>query len=268
MRVSWLPCLLVLLLAAPFFPRMVGATNLDDARLNLSLGYHYSSGTYGSSDTTEIAYVPLTSKLEIGRWTFQGTIPYLRITSPGGFVQGPNGPVQTTSGESDGLGDVLTRAAYILPPLTVWLPFVEIGGLVKFPTADRGQGLGTGKFDFGIESEVAWTVAKFTPFAVLGYRFLGSPPGTSLHDVFLGSVGGSYRVLDVLHAGIMLDYREAASAATGERLELIPFASWKVDARWSVDLYASAGLASGSPDAGVGLQIGYTFPSLFSAHPQ
>jgi hypothetical protein len=33
-----------------------------------------------------------------------------------------------------------------------------------------------------------------------------------------------------------------------------------VTARWTVDTYVSAGLASGSPDVGIGLQIGYTLP--------
>jgi hypothetical protein len=98
----------------------------------------------------------------------------------------------------------------------------------------------------------------------VGDRFLGSPPGTPLHDVFLGSVGGMYRVLDALNAGALLDYRQAPSSSLGERLEVVPFASWKVDRHWSVDVYTSAGLAAGSPDVGVGLQIGYTLPSISS----
>jgi len=235
------------------------AAALQHRRLKLSLGYHYSTGTYGTADTTEIAYIPLTAKAEIGRWGIQGTIPYLRISSPAAVVQGPNGPIQTTSGESDGLGDILARGLYALPPPAFWMPFVDLIGIGKFPTASRGEGLGTGEFDFGLESEFWWSGGDLTPFLAVGYRFFGSPPGTNLDDVFLGSVGGVYRILETVNAGLLLDYRGAPSASSGERLEGVPFASWKVDAHWSVDGYASAGLARGSPDAGVGLQLGYAW---------
>lgn len=63
-------------------------------------------------------------------------------------------------------------------------------GLIKFPTASRAAGLGTGEFDFGVESAFFWSAGKFTPYATIGYRFLGSPPGTDLDDVLLGSIGG------------------------------------------------------------------------------
>src|SRR5258708_36707690 len=101
---------LVALLCVSVFAAAGGAAAESVAeRYKVSLGYHYSSGKYGTSDTTEIAYVPLTLRAEIGRWSLQGVIPYLRISGPGGLAQGPNGPIQTTSGESDGLGDLLTR---------------------------------------------------------------------------------------------------------------------------------------------------------------
>jgi len=260
MRLLWSLCLcsLLCLISAD----TAAATDYYE-RFHVTLGYHYSSGKYGTSDTTDIMYVPLTATAEIGRWSVQGTIPYLRITGPAGFVQGPNGPIQTTSGESDGLGDILARGSYLLPsPTTSWVPYVELIGRVKFPTASRSAGLGTGEFDVGFETELSWAVRRFTPFVNVGYRYLGSPPGFELNNVVVSSVGGLYRVLDPLNIGLSLDYRQAATSSTGERLELVPFATWKIDARWSVDTYVSAGLASGSPDVGVGLQIGYTLPSF------
>jgi hypothetical protein len=68
--------------------RAAAARDLQ-ARFKLSLGYHYSSGTYGTSDRTDIAYVPLIAKAEIGFWSIQATVPYLRISGPAGFVEGP-----------------------------------------------------------------------------------------------------------------------------------------------------------------------------------
>ncbi len=57
-----------------------------ETRFKVSLGYHYSSGTYGTSSSTNIDYVPLIAKAGIGAWTVQGTFPYLRITGPPGFA--------------------------------------------------------------------------------------------------------------------------------------------------------------------------------------
>lgn len=237
-------------------------------RFKVSLGYHFSAGDYGSSATTTINYVPLVVTGEIDRWTLQLTIPFLRIDGPAGIIEGPNGPIETTDGESEGLGDLLARGAYLVPvryflPEEIawqrWVPYVDLIGLVKFPTASRSAGLGTGEFDFGLEVELTWALGRFTPFATAGVRFLGSPPDTHLSDVFVGSIGGLYRILDSLSGGLLLDYRQSPSPSTGQRLELVPFASWQFAPPWSVESYVSAGLADGSPDVGVGVQFGYTF---------
>ena len=226
-------------------------------RFKASIGFHYSSGDYGSSDTTEIFYVPLVLTAEVSRFTLQATIPYLRVEGPSqAIVEGPEGPI---AGNGDGLGDVLARASYLLPrkhEWPVWVPFVDLVGLVKFPTASRGDGLGTGEFDLGLDAELTWVAGRLTPFAAVGYRFLGDPPGFDLHDVFAASAGAMVRIIDTLGAGVLLDYREASSSSTGERLEIVPFASWKLLGHWSADPYVSAGLAKGSPDAGVGVQFG------------
>jgi hypothetical protein len=227
-------------------------------RIKVSVGFHYSSGDYGTSESTEIFYVPLVIRAELGRAALQATIPYLRIDGPAGIIEGPAGPIDS-SGEGDGLGDLFARGSYLLPRRSAWpswVPFVDVAGVVKFPTASRGDGLGTGEFDFGLESDLTWGLGRLTPFASVGYRFLGDPPGADLDDVFGFAAGAQVRILPPLAAGVLLDYREASSAATGERLELVPFASWTFTRPWSIEAYVSAGLASGSPDAGVGVQIG------------
>jgi hypothetical protein len=231
-------------------------------KVKVSLGYHFSSGDYGESESTDIHYVPLVVTGEIDRWSAQLTVPYLSVSGPGGFIEGgPVGPLET-NGDGDGLGDIILRASYLLPwrdSWPDWVPFIGLAGLVKFPTASRGDGLGTGEFDFGIDSELTWAIRPLTPFATLGGRFLGDLPDTELRNVFIGSVGAAYQVLDSVGAGLMLDYRQRSSSSSGNRLELVPFGAWKVIPHWSVEIYAAAGLASGSPDVGVGVQVGYTW---------
>ena len=229
-------------------------------RFKASVGFHYSSGDYGTSDTTEIIYVPLVLTAEISRFRVQATIPYLHVDGPSeGIVEGPEGPI---AGDGDGLGDLPVRAGYLLPRKVdwpLWVPFVEIIGLVKFPTASRDDGLGTGEFDFGVDAELTWAIGRLTPVGAVGYRVLGDPPGFELDDVFAASAGAMFRIVDAVSIGALIDYREASSSSTGERLEIVPFASWKLATHWSVDPYVCAGLASGSPDGGVGVQFGYTW---------
>lgn len=235
----------------------------DDAPLATSLetsvGLHYSTGHYGTSSATDILYAPLLVRGLVDAWTFEVTLPWIWIRSGGGIVQGPNGPIDAASGEEQGLGDVLGRASYTLAPVRTWLPWTELAGLVKFPTASRAKGLGTGEFDFGVETDLTWVVDRLTPFAAVGYRFLGSSASIPLHDVVTASGGAQYRLVDGVNAGMLVDWRQAASAASGARLELVPFASWRVQAHWVLQAYATAGLADGSPEAGTGVTVGWTF---------
>jgi hypothetical protein len=261
---------LVRLLAAcgallPFVRGVAAEEEIIDApaapihrRLKASLGYHFSTGNYGTSDTTEIAYIPLVTKAEWDRWTLELSVPYIRVSGGSTVVSGPVGPVQTSGGDEEGLGDIVARGAYTVPSRAEWMPWIDLIGRVKFPTASRSKGLGTGEFDGGIEAELVWVLGAFVPFVSGGYRFLGSSEAVPLHDVWLASAGGMYPVLDALRAGLYLDYQEAATSTSGTRLDLVPFVSWTVDRHWSVDTYVSAGLASGSPDVGVGLALGYT----------
>ena len=41
----------------------------------------------------------------------------------------------------------------------------------------------------------------------------------------------------------------------GERREIIPYLNWRPGKTWSINLYGVFGLADGSPDTGVGLQL-------------
>src|SRR5712691_2795165 len=133
----------------------------DEPRWSLSSSVNYSVGDYGTGKDTTLIYVPFTLGVKpIDRFSLSLTIPYIRQTSQTVVITGGGVAVrkdkqrqlatatrnQVTSTE-DGLGDVLLKGQYVLLEEKSVLP--EIGPYlkIKFPTADKSRGLGTGEYD-------------------------------------------------------------------------------------------------------------------------
>jgi hypothetical protein len=222
------------------------------------MGYHFSSGDYGADEATDITYVPLSVQADIGSWAMKVTVPYLQVSGPDVVVEGPTGPV-VASGAAEGLGDIVLQGAYAVPPWARWMPFVDLIGKVKFPTADEDKGLGTGEFDGTVEIDLSQTVGKLTPSILVGYRFMGEPSGVDLNNVVIASAGAQYAVAPPVTVGLFLDYRQASSAFSEDLLELVPYASWRITRHWTTGLYVAAGLLEGSPDVSVGLHVSYRY---------
>lgn len=232
----------------------------DLGRLSVSTGFDYSSGSYGEADKTQIWYAPLTVRYERGAWEGRLTVPYIRITGPGAAVGGLDGPVVegTTAGPvetHDGLGDVVASGSYFIDPPHPALPFVELTAKVKFPTASRRDFLGTGEFDYAAQLDVMKTFGAFTPFADVGYRFIGNPPGAHLHDSVYVSGGLDWRATPWLSAGLIYDWRQTASRSLGESQELTAYGTFRVGRHVRIGPYAVAGFTAASPDFALGLQL-------------
>ncbi len=232
----------------------------------VSTGFDYSTGDYGETEDTDIYYVPVTVRYLRDPWLVKLTVPWIRIKGPGGVVGGgPDGPVVTGGENRDrraesGLGDVVASVSYTVPALMKPGTFVELTGKVKFGTADEDKELGTGENDYTLQVDVAKRFGDVTPFATLGYRFTGESDEFDLDDVFFVSVGGAYRLSAKTSAGLIYDYREAASRTSDDPQDLVAYLTHKLTGEWGLTAYAAAGLSDGSPDANVGFQVSYTFP--------
>ena len=231
-------------------------------RLTLSSGFDFSTGDYGSSGTTQIAYAPFSVKYARDPFVVKLTIPYIRITGPGNVV-GVDG-VLVSGGSAkretnDGLGDVILSTGYVLAPLRPAWPYLEFTGKVKFPTASEKRNLGTGEFDGTLQVEASKTFAAFTPFLTTGYRFVGNPPGNNLHNVLFCSLGFDYRVNARLDAGLTYEWRQTASPSVGDSQELSPYLSWKITSHVSLTPYAVFGLTRAATDAEIGFGASYRF---------
>lgn len=230
--------------------------------LTLGTGFDYTSGKYGTSEKTEILYVPLTAKYETGAWTFRGVVPYIRITGPGNVV-GAGADRVTLPGAGaarrteSGLGDIVGSAFYNVLNESRSIVGLDIGAKVKLGTADRDKGLGTGENDYSIQADAFKPFGATTAFASLGYRWYGDPPGVDLRNVVYGSAGATHKLSDNTSFGAAYDWRPKVSTNGGQVSEASAFVTQRLSRQWKVQLYGVKGFSTGSPDYGVGAFLSY-----------
>lgn len=223
----------------------------------------YSQGNYGTADSTTIWYVPFYVRYRTDALSLKLTIPYIAVQSTGALVSGGTvlshpGPAKsggTTATTQSGLGDIWIEARYHIhgrgkaPDL---LPYVKI----KLGTASRSEGLGTGENDYEAGLGFEWMVGtRIFPFADVGYRFVGQPPGTTLNNFATYDAGTVIRVNDHNDAGIMVMGHQ--SAVSGQSNTLDALVNWKhsLNTTESIQAYFDKGLTNSSPDYAVGLGV-------------
>jgi hypothetical protein len=240
------------------------ATLAADGLVTLGIGAEYSSGKYGSTEDTDILYVPVTAKYETGPWALKLVVPYVRVTGPDNVIGA--GPDRVTLSRDaaarrtdSGLGDITASAFYNLlnerrAPLGL-----DLGAKVKFATADEAAGLGTGEHDYSVQADVFKPIGDTTLFGSLGHRWYGDPPAAELRDVTYWSVGFSHRVSAAATAGVAYDYRPRISASGSAISEATAFVSFRLSPQVRLQLYGIVGFSDGSPDYGAGTALNFSF---------
>ncbi len=215
----------------------------------------FESGTYGTGTTTESLYVPVTLKRYFDTGDISVIVPYVMLRSNGRvtLVDGmplknnkKAGPVTTTSG----IGDTIVRGSlYALKDQPV---DVSLVGKIKFPTADKDKGLGTGEFDetAGVELGKALS-SKWSVFADSYYTFTGSPPGQDFKNIFSFDLGVSDRLTQSLTGSLF--YYESTPLTSGnpDLKEVMANLEYKITDETRLFGGVSAGLTTSSPDYNV-----------------
>lgn len=234
-----------------------------DGVLTIGTGFDYSRGSYGESPDTEILYLPVSVKYETSRWFAKLTIPYLEITGPSDVVIIDGRPVSSggaTSRSSEaGLGDVVASAGYTAYE-NAWAGFIlDVIGKVKLPTADENKGLGSGKTDYAFQIDALKSFAAYSLLGTAGYRWLGSPAGVELNDVWFMSAGLVRKFSTEWSGGVLYDYREASTAMGSPQSEATIYASHSLSSQSRAQLYVVHGFGDGSPDWGIGGSVSRSF---------
>lgn len=243
---------------------LVAGASADEGVFRVSLGAEYTSGDYGTANTTDMWYLPATFRYGTDRGLLRLTVPYLVITGNGTVVPaggnhhvvGP-GPTTTSRVTESGLGDIVAAGTYYLVPQTARRPSLDVTGKIKLGTADEDRNLGTGENDYSVQLELAKTRDRMLFFGSVGYKLLGDPSPFDLDNIFYGDVGGQWRVDARRNVGLDLYLAESPTAAGSSAAEMTAYLNHKLDAKRSLQFYGLLGLSDGSPDWGVGIAISF-----------
>jgi hypothetical protein len=226
----------------------------------LETGVHSSTGKYGGTQSTDILYIPVTGKYRSGRWTTKVTVPYLQITGPANVINGvgqTNAAAGTTRTSRSGMGDIVASVSNMVYYDASSGLFANLTGKIKFGTASSAQGLGTGKNDYAVQTELYRVNENLTTFGTLGYQIYGRPAGYRLNNAFYGSLGASYKLDQETSGGILLNLGQKITTAGSSRAEALLFASRKFDKAWKMQGYVLRGFTRSVPDWGAGVTVSY-----------
>ncbi|MBS4098939.1 MAG: hypothetical protein KGZ83_19115 [Sulfuricella sp.] len=243
--------------------------------LQLSVGSEYTTGKYGSTENSEIWYVPVTGKYATGSWLLKLTVPYLRISGPANVV-GMNGtmvppagmnsammplsPAQATSRRTaEGVGDVIAAASYAGYENRAAGVLFDVTGKIKFATADSDQGLGTGANDYAIQGDISKQSGRWAAFASGGWKSMGNPPGVTFKNPWYASLGATYKVSSPTTLGMVYDHRSEILDGGAKVSEITLFLSQKISPTAKIQGYVLRGFAAASPDWGAGVMVSAGF---------
>jgi hypothetical protein len=242
-------------------------TESQAPRNDLAFGAYYSKGDYGQTLDTSIYYFPLSYERSFGDWNLQASVPYLEISGAGNVLVNVGGLGRgelealdnlAAPGNNRGIGDTVLSATYQLPAFSNAAPFFDLGFEVKIPTASEGKGLGTGAYDYGLQLDAYQQMGQTTLFATLGYKIRGrSELFNRMSDSGFVSLGFARPMSERISAGVIYDFREAASANSGETHEVLPYVSWAISNEWTVMSYLVKGFTKDSADIAAGVQLNY-----------
>jgi hypothetical protein len=272
------------------------STNALADGFSASVGGDYSTGKYGSSDKTNVFYMPFSAKYETGAFTYNLTIPWIRVTGPGDVVPGGfggaggaasggtvvcinsgrgnckngggtivsgggggGGTTTSTRSTESGIGDIVAAATYNAIDGGENGFVVDFTGRIKFPTASESKGLGSGKTDYAVQVNVDKNFGAPFVSAGLGYKVLGEPDGVSFDNVVYGSLGGGYKFSKSTEMGVSYDWATAAVNGATRPQEVSIYGSHYLSDNYKISGVLYTGLSNASPDVGGGFTLSYYF---------
>lgn len=209
----------------------------------------YLTGDYGEDANTDILYAAAAIKRYFEKGDVTLTIPYLDSSGDVAFIGGSPEPVEGVGGGS-GLGDIILKGRYYAVEQDGLMPYIDLVGSIKFPTADEDKGLGTGEIDFTVMAEFARRLQDedWIVLGELGYTFVGSPPDVDANNRWLYSIGLAYEVDPKVTVSGYIDGRTAIFEGNDDPLSILLIGEYKLRTDLRLDTLLELGLNDGAPD--------------------
>ncbi|HKO30492.1 MAG TPA: transporter [Nitrospiraceae bacterium] len=236
------------------------------------MSVYHSSGDYGTGSTTTITAVPLSIRRLFQDGDVTLIVPFLSVTSdcsvtllsgepnqtggtcPQTTITTKNGKqelsrIRPTTTTESGIGDVVLRARYYVVDEHGLVPTVAVTAKIKFPTADRDRGLGTGEFDEGLGLQVSKKLTEaWISFMDLGYTNLGNPPGVTLRNQWNYDLGVGYYFTKALLASVFYEEWTAVISGLQNPRDLLVAMNYTASSTWRFNSFIARGLSDGAPD--------------------
>lgn len=251
-----------------------------------ALSVEYGTGDYGTSITTD----SVTTKLTLGwyptdRLDLSLEIPYLyqsnSTTTPFGMGRFRTATMQSGGQEQSsgprrmgssafastfdvnksqsGIGDLVLKGGYIVVQERNAVPEIRPEAYVKFPTADKDKGLGTGEFDAGVGVTLNKWLGDWNGYCEGVYNYIGKSSDFQLKDYFSYDLGVGYQVTDRFLPALALKGTTNPGDGSPPYCQLRETALYKISDRWGVNGYLGEGLTDGTPSFALGAEVNYQF---------
>jgi hypothetical protein len=263
-------CLVQALIVLALVVPPAGGVNAQET-WQTGMSVYHSSGNYGTGSTTTITSVPLSIRRLFQDGDVTLIVPFVSVTSDCGVTLLSGEPNQTggtcsqttittkngkqvkglrpTPTTESGIGDVVLRARYYVVDEHGLVPTVAVTGKIKFPTADRDRGLGTGEFDEGLGLQVTKKLTEaWISLADVGYTNLGNPPGVTLRNQWNYDLGVGYYFTKALLGSVYYEGWTAVISGLQNPQDLLVAMNYTASPTWRFNSSIARGLSDGSPN--------------------
>ncbi|MBS1159550.1 MAG: hypothetical protein H6R15_1969 [Proteobacteria bacterium] len=223
----------------------------------VSIGLDYAEGKYGEADKSRAWTIPLGVKYETDSMVLKMSIPYVSasgLAAAGGDLFAPVSQTQS------GVGDLIASGAWTVYRDSATGLDLDLGGKVKFATADKSKDLlTTGENDYSLFADAYHPFGRFKLFGSLGWTLKGDPEGIDFRNPWFGNIGFSHQLSEADSWGALYDYRQKLSRHGSPISETTLFLSHKYSKQWKLHGYVVTGFSNASPDLALGTVLSYSY---------